>query len=207
MRPGVQELRWAYVLFGLLALSSFLVVLLVPRPAAFWVLLPLLGVQVLAFWLAGRIIRVVRGHRQLKESYAQELDFARQLMESVDHGLTVADEHGQFVYVNRAFAEMVGRPAREMVGHSPMDYTVPDDHPKLSHARAIRRQGQSSTYRVRLQRADGEVVEVQVTGTPRWHQGRLVGNFAAIVPLFLDQMNPPTEGLPPPPSGERPEAQ
>ena len=205
MKPGVQELRWAYVLFGLLALSSFLVVLLVPRPAAFWVLLPLLSVQVLALWLAGRIIRVVRGHRLLKESYEQELDFARQLMESVDHGLTVADERGHFVYINRAFAEMVGRPAGEIVGRSPMDFTVPDDHQKLTQARATRQRGESSTYQTRLQRADGGVIEVQVTGTPRWHQGRLVGNFAAVVPLLLGQMKLPTESLSAASSPDRPE--
>lgn len=191
MRPGVWELRFAYLLFGLLALTSFLVVFLVPRPAAYWVLLPLLSVQLLALWLARRVIRVVRGHRQLREAYAQELDFARQLMESVDHGLTVADERGHFVYVNRAFAGMVGRAAPEIVGRSPLEFTVPDDHEKLQQARAARQQGQGSTYRTRLRRADGEIVEVQITGTPRWHQGRLVGHFAAIVPLSLNPVQPP----------------
>ncbi|WP_165795272.1 PAS domain S-box protein [Deinococcus koreensis] len=201
----MRELRWAYVLFGLLALTSFLIVFLVPRPEAYWLLLPLLSVQLAAIWLAGRIIRVVRGHRQLRESYEQELDFARQLMESVDHGLTVADESGHFVYVNRAFAEMVGRPARDIVGRSPLEFTVPDDHHKLQQARVARQHGKSSTYQTRLRRADGEVVEVQITGTPRWHQGRLVGNFAAIVPLFLGQMRPPGGSPPPPAAADRPE--
>lgn len=184
MRPGIRELRWAYVLFALLALSSFLVVGLVPRPAAFWVLLPLLAVQALALWLAVRVIALVRGHRALRESFQEELDFARQLMESVDHGLTVLDEHGRFMYVNRAYAEMLGRPAAEILGRTPFDFTYPDDFSHLRAAQITRQKGQSSTYQTRLQRADGEVIDVQVTGTPRWHQGRLVGNFAAVVPLL-----------------------
>ncbi|MFC3831442.1 MULTISPECIES: PAS domain S-box protein [Deinococcus] len=188
MRPGQFELRWAYVLFGLLILDSFLVALLVPRPAAYWVLLPLLGVQGLAFWLAQRVIRVVRGYRLLQESYAQELDFARQVMESVEHGLTVLDSSGRFVYVNRAYAALLGRPAAEIVGRSPFDFTVAEDHTHLTQARDARREGRSNTYRTRLRRADGSEVEVQITGTPRLHQGRMVGNFAAIVPV--SQLSP-----------------
>ncbi|WP_412026731.1 PAS domain S-box protein [Deinococcus yunweiensis] len=183
MKPGQSELRWAYVLFALLAIDSFQVVLLVPRPTAYLVLLPLLMVQVLAIWLAQRLIRVVRGHRLLQESYAQELDFARQVMESVEHGLTVLDSSGRFVYVNRAYAALLGLPAAQIVGRSPFDFTVPDDHTYLTQARDVRREGRSNTYRTRLRRADGSEVEVQITGTPRLHQGRMVGNFAAIVPV------------------------
>lgn len=177
------ELRWAYALFWLLALDSFLVALLVPRPAAYWVLLPLLAVQLGAAGLMRRVVATVRQYRRLKESFEQELDFARQVMESVEHGLTVLDNQGKFVYVNRAYAEMLGRPVEEIVGRSPFDFTVPDDHASLSRAQAARQQGQSNSYRTRLRRADGRVLDVQITGTPRWYQGRIVGNFAAIVPL------------------------
>lgn len=189
MKPGLRELRWAYVLFALLALASFLVALLVPRPTAYWVLAPLLTVQVVAFWLAQRIIGVVRGHRLLKESFQQELDFARQAMESVDHGLTVLDTRGRFVYVNRAYAAMLGRPASEIIGRTPFDFTVPDDHAHLTEARVTRQIGRSTVYRTRLLRADGGEIEVQITGTPRLHQGRVVGNFAAIVPVPPDLTN------------------
>ncbi|MBZ9713887.1 PAS domain-containing protein [Deinococcus multiflagellatus] len=183
MRPGLLELRWAYLLFALLALNSFLVVWLVPRPQAFWVLAPLVAVQLIAAWLAPRIVRMVRGHRLLQESYAEELAFARQLMESVEHGLTVTDEDGRFVYVNRAYAELLGTTPERVLGRTPFEFTLPEDHARLQAARAERRGGQSSSYRTRLRRPDGALVDVVVTGTPRWHAGRIVGNVAAVVPL------------------------
>ncbi|MBZ9752052.1 PAS domain S-box protein [Deinococcus sp. HMF7604] len=188
MRPGQQELRWAYLLFALLALDSFLVAWQVPRPLAFWVLLPLLAVQLIAAWLAPRVVRMVRGHRQLQESYAEELAFARQLMESVEHGLTVTDEDGRFVYVNRAYARLLGTVPDKVLGRTPFDFTLPEDHAQLLAAQAERLGGQSSSYRTRLRHHSGAAVEVVVTGTPRWHGGRIVGNVAAVVPLHeLDQ--------------------
>ncbi|THF83637.1 PAS domain-containing protein [Deinococcus sp. KSM4-11] len=189
MKPGLFELRGAYALFSLLALDSFLVVLLVPRPAAYWVLLPLLLVQLGAAWLALRVVNVVRDHRLLKESYEQELDFARQIMESVDHGLTVLDNGGRYVYVNSAYADLLGLPVSEIVGRTPFDFTVHEDHIHLKRARDVRHQGHSDTYRTRLKRVDGSEIEVQITGTPRLHHGRMVGDFTTVVPIRAELVN------------------
>ncbi|MFC6749767.1 hypothetical protein [Deinococcus aquaticus] len=52
MKPGLAELRWAYLLFALLALETLLVAWLAPQPAALVLVLPLLAVQGVAVWLA-----------------------------------------------------------------------------------------------------------------------------------------------------------
>ena len=183
MRPGRLELRVAYVLFALLILESFLVALLVPRPQAFVVILPVLVTLGVAGWLAPRLVRLLRGHRELKEAYGQELTFARQVMESVEHGLTVTDEDGRFVFVNRAYAGMLGLTPERVLGRTPFEFTVREDHAALRDARDHRSAGTSSTYRTRLRRPDGSLLEVVITGSPRWHAGRIVGNVAAVVPL------------------------
>ncbi|ALW89978.1 PAS domain-containing protein [Deinococcus actinosclerus] len=182
MRPGRLELRVAYVLFALLILESFLVALLVPRPQAFVVILPVLATLGVAAWLAPQLVRLLRGHRELKEAYAQELHFARQVMESVEHGLTVTDEDGRFVFVNRAYAQMLGVPPERILGRTPFEFTAAEDHAALNDARAQRSAGTSSTYRTRLRRPDGSLLAVVITGSPRWHAGRIVGNVAAVVP-------------------------
>lgn len=200
MRPGVLELRWAYVVFALLAgidiliFSRSVAVLAhrnqVPIPQeAPLLLMCLLGLHGLLLWLALRLKHVVAYYRRLKEAYEQELDFAQQVMESVGHGLTVSDDNGRFVYVNKAYADMLGLPAAEILGRSPFDFTVEDDHVSLTEARERREAGSSSTYMTRLRRANGELLTVQVTGTPRWHQGRVVGAFAAVVPWAVSERN------------------
>lgn len=181
MRPGVRELRFGYGLFALLLLTTLLVVVLMQRPAVYWVLLPLLATQVIALWLTNRIIRIVRHHRQVRESYEQELDFARQVMESMVHGVTVTDRYGEFMYANRAAAEIYGRPTEEIVGNTAFALTVPEDHHLLRAAQQARQLGRSGAYHVRVQRPGGDRVLVQVTGTPRFHQGRMVGSFASVV--------------------------
>ncbi|GAA0513235.1 PAS domain S-box protein [Deinococcus depolymerans] len=183
MRPGLLEWRWACALFALLVLESFLLAWLVPRPALWAVLPPVLVVLAGTAWLAPRVLGLLRGHRELRASYAAELGFARQIMETVEHGLTVSDEDGRFVYVNRAYARMLGLTPAEVVGRSPFEWTVPEDHDRLREARALRQAGGSSSYATRLRRADGSLVSVVVSGTPRWHAGRIVGNVAAVVAL------------------------
>lgn len=181
MRPGQLELRVAYVLFALLILESFLVAWLVPRPQVFVVVLPVLVTLGVAAWMAPRLVRLLRGHRELKEAYAQELGFARQVMESVEHGLTVSDEDGRFVYVNPAYARMLGLTPEQVVGRSPFEWTLPEDQERLREARARRLAGESSSYMTRLRRADGSLVSVVISGSPRWQGGRIVGNVAAVV--------------------------
>lgn len=193
MMPGALELKWAYVLLGLVAVLDLLIISRTihilshratqPIPLeAPWVLLIVIGLQVLLVWLFGRLRQVVSYYRRLKESYEEDLDFTRQVIESVAHGLTVVDENGKFVYVNKAYADMLGLKPEQIVGRSPFDFTLPDDHVSLTKAREKREQGQQSTYLSRLRRADGTTLMVRVTGTPRWHHGRVVGNFAAVVP-------------------------
>ena len=181
MRPGLLELRWAYVLFALLALESFLLAWLVPRPVVWAVLPPVLVTLGVAAWLAPRLVALLRGHRELKESYAQELGFARQIMETVEHGLTVSDEDGRFVYVNPAYARMLGLTPEQVVGRSPFEWTLTEDQERLREARSRRLTGESSSYMTRLRRADGSLISVVISGSPRWQGGRIVGNVAAVV--------------------------
>ncbi|MFD1731565.1 PAS domain S-box protein [Deinococcus malanensis] len=153
----------------------------------------------LALWLARRIIRIVRHHRQVRESYEQELDFARQVMESMVHGVTVTDKHGQFVYANQAAAEIYGRPPEEIVGNTAFALTTPEDHHLLRAAQQARQRGRSGAYHVRVQRPGGEHVRVQVTGTPRFHQGRIVGSFASVI--LAPELAPAGQDTPAPRSG------
>ena len=174
-------MRWAYVLFALLALESFLLAWLVPRPVVWAVLPPVLVTLGVAAWLAPRLVALLRGHRELKESYAQELGFARQIMETVEHGLTVSDEDGRFVYVNPAYARMLGLTPEQVMGRSPFEWTLTEDQERLREARSRRLTGESSSYMTRLRRADGSLISVVISGSPRWQGGRIVGNVAAVV--------------------------
>jgi PAS domain S-box-containing protein len=71
--------------------------------------------------LANRITNAVRQHRA-----EQEIDRGFQALESAREGISLLDEEGKFLYVNRAYADTYGYDREELVGeHWEMLY--PDD--------------------------------------------------------------------------------
>lgn len=193
MTPDDLAKRWSYVVFAVMFLIDALMLsrtvhLLrsgpesIPKEAPFLLVFILL-LQVLVVWLYQRLMRSVKYYRSLKESYEQELDMARQAMESVGHGLALMDDSRNLVYVNRSLTELLGYKPEAMLGRSPMDFIPAEDHPKAEQAFTLRWQGESGTYPLKLRRADGQLIPVLITGTPRWVQGRIVGNFASITTL------------------------
>lgn len=121
--------------------------------------------------------------KQVEQELQAQRDFALQVMNAMGQGLTVTDAEGRFEFVNPAYARLVGRAPEELIGHKPADFTLTEDHPVLDHAHAQRQAGQNSTYETRLQRPDGSIIPVLITGVPRWRAGQVVGAIAVITDL------------------------
>lgn len=123
----------------------------------------------------------------IQQTLARELregrDFAMQVMQTMGEGLTVTDNERRFTFVNDAYARQFGYTPAELLGRTPSDLTVEEDHATLLAARAARREGRSSTYLSRLRRADGRITTVQITGTPRIVDGQVVGSVAVVTDL------------------------
>jgi len=113
----------------------------------------------------------------------RDQDFAHQVMATVGQGIVVSREGWRFEYVNPAFARMVGRTPKELIGRSMEELIHPQDLPILIKARLRRQAGETSSYEARLIRSDGCVVHVQVTGTPRWQDGKVLGSIVAVTDL------------------------
>ena len=110
-------------------------------------------------------------------------DFAHQVMATVGQGIVVSSEGWRFEYVNPAFARMVGRMPKELIGRSMDELIHLQDLPILFKARSRRQAGETSSYEARLIRSDGCVFPVQVTGTPRWQDGKFFGSIVAVTDL------------------------
>ncbi|WP_461456515.1 ATP-binding protein [Methanothrix sp.] len=110
-------------------------------------------------------------------------DFAHQVMATVGQGIVVSSEGWRFEYANPAFARMVGRRPEELIGRSMDELIHPQDLPILIQARSRRQAGDTSSYEARLIRSDGCVFPVQVTGTPRWQDGKFFGSIVAVTDL------------------------
>ena len=69
----------------------------------------------------------VTAARQAAEALEQSEELFRGLFENAAAGVSVTDATGRFVSTNPAFAAILGRPADEIIGRSPREFTHPDD--------------------------------------------------------------------------------
>ncbi|MFN8516564.1 MAG: sensor domain-containing diguanylate cyclase [Thermomicrobiales bacterium] len=134
----------------------------------------------------GRIIGAVvtfsaiAPRKRMEAALRRERDFARQVMETIGQGVTVADRQDRYLYVNPAFARMLGRTTESLIGRTLTDLAEPDDHPIVRRAREERLQGRQATYEVRLCHSGGYPIHARITDVPRYDDDEQDGTIAAI---------------------------
>lgn len=117
-----------------------------------------------------------------------ERDFAMSVVNTMGQGLTVVDADSNFLFINPAYARFTGYRLEELLGKTPQDITHIVDIPVLLNAKAERALGRTTTYETRLMRADGLLMDVMVTGTPRWRAGKVDGAIAVVTDLSKYKM-------------------
>ncbi len=110
-------------------------------------------------------------------------DFALQVMNAMAHGLIVTNNDRRFMFVNSAFARMVGYAPEALIGKTAEDMTEGEDRTFIREQVRRRHLGESSTYETRMKRADGTYVHILISAVPRWQDGRVVGAIAAVTDL------------------------
>lgn len=129
------------------------------------------------------VARDITRRRQIESELQAQRDFAQQILTHMGQGVTMVDAEGRFLYVNPAYAQMLGYNQEEVVGKTPFDFVHYDDLVILEEAQNRRQVGENSIYEIGLQGKDGRVVPVLITGTPRQQEGRSVGSIAVITDL------------------------
>jgi PAS domain S-box-containing protein len=108
----------------------------------------------------------------------------RQLVEKMNDGLGVIDEHGRFTYINHRLAEMLGYPAEEIIGHLATEFTVGVNQQTLASQMEARKTGSSQPYELTWRRKDGEEIFTLISPVPLFGEdGRYTGAFAVITDI------------------------
>lgn len=179
MNPGVLEIRWAYAGLGLLAVIELLVALYVKGAAGLTLLALLLLLQSLALWLFQRLSGSFALYRRQKELLKQQNAFLLQAVTDARVGLIFVDMEGGISYVNDTLAEWLGRAPQELMAHDPTTFMV--FQPQGNDAELFQRwAAENHTYQVEAVHSAGHTLRLQITSTPRWFEGRIVGNLATV---------------------------
>jgi len=107
----------------------------------------------------------------------------RDLVETMNEGLGVADENYMLTYVNRKFADMLGYSREEMVGHHLTDFLDEDSAKVMSDQMARRRRGEAELYDVMWAAKDGARVYTIVSPKGIFDSG---GNFMGSIATLTD---------------------
>lgn len=121
--------------------------------------------------------------KRVEQALQAERDFAQQVIENMGQGLTVTDGNGRFQFVNSAYSRMLGYSVETLLQKSPYDLVTPDGVEILFESQQKRRAGQTSSYEATLVHANGHIVDVLITGVPRWEGNKINGSIAVITDL------------------------
>lgn len=108
----------------------------------------------------------------------------KQLVETMNDGLGVIDENGSFTYINNRFAEMLGYPPEEIIGHPVVEFTNEANLQILAEQLEKRSTGSRDPYELTWRRKDGEEIFTQISPVPLFEDGgRYKGAFAVITDI------------------------
>lgn len=91
----------------------------------------------------------------------------RMLVETMNEGLKVQDEHGLLTYVNKRFCEMLGYSRDEIIRHSVTDFLEKSSQNIYKEQIVKRRRGQSEPYEIIWVRKDGQRIVTYVSPNPK----------------------------------------
>lgn len=154
--------------------------------AALLVLFGGLLASLLLFTVTNRLVRERTKSLALAQRNINQLqqanEFSNQLVNTMGQGLIVITD-GQFEFVNPAFAQLLGYSPEEIIGRSSDDLVLPEDLAIVKEHRQYRINGRSTSYEIRLTHREGHLINVLVSGAPRYQNGSVTGLIAVITDL------------------------
>jgi PAS domain S-box-containing protein len=127
--------------------------------------------------------RMAGQHQAAIRDRDESRDFALQVLQTMGQGLAMLDEESRFTYVNAAYERIVGYPSAELLGRPAVKVIAPDQLAIFESVRQRRWAGETTTYELRICRADGREVLLLVTGAPVWRDGQVVGSIVIVSDL------------------------
>jgi two-component system, LuxR family, sensor histidine kinase DctS len=150
-------------------------------------LLLIIGLVLVMAWTLWTLSAHMRRRLAAEEDLRRESAFRRAMEESVITGLRAVDMQGRITHVNRAFCEMVGWSAAELVGRlPPFPYWPEEEREALDRVTATWMGGETprSGFEIRVRRKTGERFDARMYISPLvGADGRQAGWMASMVDI------------------------
>ncbi len=137
-------------------------------------------------------VRDLTSRKQMEVELEQERDFAHQIMDNMGQALIVKNKDNCLEYVNPAVTQVLGYSTDELLGRDFESLIIEDDIQTFRENIRHRIKGQTSSYEIRLERADCETIYAMVTSVPRYKDDVNIGSIAVITDM-TDRMHQEAE--------------
>ncbi|UCG13918.1 MAG: PAS domain S-box protein [Deltaproteobacteria bacterium] len=130
------------------------------------------------------VIRDITERKRSEEALRESEERYRQLVETMNEGLALADENYLFTYVNERLCEMLGYSRDEMIGRTIVEF-VHEDHKDLMHEQmARRRRGEAQRYEVVWRAKNGRTIHTLISPKGFYNaQGHLTGSLGVVTDI------------------------
>jgi PAS domain S-box-containing protein len=127
------------------------------------------------------LLSTVVERKMTEQAYQMSVRRYRELLSDMSEGIGQISLQERFIFVNQAFANIVGYSQEELMDSDSIAVIHPDDVERIRAETELRKQGITSTYQVRLVRKDGDIRIVRISAIPsRDDDGNIEGTVAII---------------------------
>jgi PAS domain S-box-containing protein len=106
----------------------------------------------------------------------------RNLVESIEEGMTIVDKNMNFVFVNNAACKIFGYSRTEMLRMNALDILPEENRELIREQHVLRMKGESSTYENWNIRKDGQLRLMKISSSPYIEKGEIISTIS----LFSD---------------------
>lgn len=110
------------------------------------------------------VLEVFKTERNQADDALRESELRhRQLVETMNEGMALADQNYIFTFVNERFCEMLGYSRDEMLGHHLTEFVHDDDKALMKDQMARRKSGEAQRFELAWRKKDGRKMQTLVS--------------------------------------------
>lgn len=127
------------------------------------------------------IARDITERKEIEEALRKSESRYRDLLNSQDDGVVIADALETFTYANPAAGRIFGVPVEQLIGRNLHEFVYGDQLKILETNLELRKAGKKSSYEIEIVGADGEHRQLLMHGAPKMTpEGEFAGTFAVL---------------------------
>ena len=124
------------------------------------------------------IIRDFTETKKIEETLREVAEEYSTIVELTQEGICIDNQDEKMIFVNDAFAKILGYRKDYLIGKSLFDFVDEEGRKILTKQAKLRRQGKSSRYELRVYTKNGQTRDLLISAVPLLKNGKYIGSIS-----------------------------